>query len=81
MTAQDARGEPSNERSSSHDGTERIRVRETERVLRRLDLSREQAQAVERLANSVADQLVHGPIARINTIIEGTSRPPTGREG
>jgi glutamyl-tRNA reductase len=79
MTAQDARGELSDERS--HDGTERIRARETERVLRRLDLSREQAQAVERLANSVADKLVHGPIARINTIVEGTNRPSTGREG
>ena len=60
------------------DGTERIRARETERVLRKLDLSRKQAQAVERLTSSLADELVHGPITRITVIIQATSESAAG---
>ena len=70
-----ARGRP-----NSLDGAERIRAHETERVLRKLDLSREQAQVVEHLTSSLADELVHGPITRINAIIQATSKSAAGGE-
>lgn len=70
-----ARGRP-----NSLDGTERIRAHETERVLRKLDLSRKQAQAVERLTSSLVDELVHGPITRITAIIQATSKSAAGGE-
>jgi glutamyl-tRNA reductase len=58
----------------AHDATERMRARETERVLRKLNLSLTQAQAVERFSCALVDRLIHGPIARVASIIEGTSR-------
>jgi glutamyl-tRNA reductase len=60
--------------SNSRDGTERIRACETERVLRKLDLSRGQAKAVERLSHSLVDELIHGPMARVTAIIDDMSR-------
>jgi glutamyl-tRNA reductase len=47
-------------------------LRETERVLRKLDLSREQAEVVERLSHSLVEKLVDGPIAKVTAIIERT---------
>ncbi len=70
-----ARGEP-----NSRDSIECIRARETERVLRKLDFSQEQAEAVERLSRSLVDQLVCGPIAGTAAIIEATSKPAAGGE-
>ncbi len=65
-------------RTNSRDGAECIRARETERVLRKLGLSREQAQVVERLTSSLANELVHGPITRINAIIQAISKSAAG---
>ena len=59
---------------------ERARARETERVLRKLDLSREQAEAVERLSRSLVENLLHGPIAEVTAIIERTGESAAGRE-
>jgi glutamyl-tRNA reductase len=57
---------------NSYASAERVRARETERVLRKLDLSREQAEAVEHVSRSLVDELVHGPIAKVTAIIERT---------
>jgi len=59
---------------------EGVRARETERVLRKLDLSREQAEAVERVSRSLVEKLVHGPIAKVTAIIERTGESAAGRE-
>ena len=59
---------------------ERVRARETERVLRKLDLSREQAEAVECLSRSLVDELVRGPIAKVTAIMERTGVSAAGRE-
>jgi glutamyl-tRNA reductase len=63
-----------------HDVTERVRARETERLLRKLDLSGERAEDVERLSRSLVVGLANGPIARIATFVEGTSRSTTDGE-
>ena len=57
---------------NSYVSAERVRARETERVLMKFDLSREQAEAVERVSRSLVDELVHGPIAKVTAIIERT---------
>ena len=57
-----------------------VRARETERVLRKLDLSREQAEAVECLSRSLVEKLVHGPIAKVTAIMERTGVSAAGRE-
>jgi glutamyl-tRNA reductase len=62
------------------DIVERVRAREAERVLRKLGLSGERAEAVERLSRSLVDGLTNGPIARITTFVEGTSRSTTDGE-
>ena len=59
---------------------ERVRARETERVLRKLDLSRDQAEDVERVCRSLVEKLVHGPIAKVTAIIERTGKSAAGRE-
>jgi len=48
--------------------------------LRKLDLSREQAEAVERVSRSLVDELVHGPIAKVTAIMERTGQSATGRK-
>ncbi len=68
-----ARGKP-----DSRDSIERIRARETERVLRKLSLSQEQAEAVKGLASSLVDQLVRCPIAGAADVIEALSKPAAG---
>jgi glutamyl-tRNA reductase len=59
---------------------ERVRARETERVLRKFDLSREQAKAVERVSRSLVDNLLHAPIAKVTAIFERTGESAAGRE-
>ena len=66
--------------SNSCASTERVRARETARVLRKLDLSREQAEAVERVSRSLVDELVHGPIAKVTATMERTGQSATGRK-
>jgi hypothetical protein len=48
--------------------------------LRKLDLSREQAEAVECLSRSLVDELVRGPIAKVTAIMERTGVSAAGRE-
>jgi glutamyl-tRNA reductase len=60
--------------------SERIRSRETERVLRKLDLSGEQAEAVEHLGRSLVDELIYGPITKVIDTVEETSNSVTGAE-
>jgi len=57
---------------------ERIRSRESERVLKKLALSGEQAEAVEHLSRSLLDELIHGPITKVIDIVEGTSNSVAG---
>jgi glutamyl-tRNA reductase len=59
---------------------ERVRARETERVLRKLDLSPEQAEAVERLSLTLVENLVIGPIANVTAITERTGESAASRE-
>ena len=66
--------------SNSCASADRVRARETERVLRKLDLSREQAEAVECLSRSLVEKLVHGPIAKVTAISERTGESAAGRE-
>jgi Glutamyl-tRNAGlu reductase, dimerisation domain len=66
--------------SNSCASADRVRARETERVLRKLDLSREQAEAVECLSRSLVEKLVRGPIAKVTAIMERTGASAGGRE-
>ena len=66
--------------SNSYASVEHVRAREIARVLRKLDLSREQAGAVECLSRSLVDELVRGPIAKVTAISERTGESATGRE-
>ena len=66
--------------SNSCASTERVRACETARVLRKLDLSREQAEAVERFSRSLVYELVRGPIAKITAISKRTGESAVGRE-
>ena len=66
--------------SNSCASADRVRARETERVLRKLDLSREQAEAVDCLSRSLVDELVRGPIAKVTAIMERTGVSAAGRE-
>jgi glutamyl-tRNA reductase len=59
---------------------ERVCAREAERNLRKLDLSREQAETVERLSRSLVYELVRGPIAKITAISKRTGDSTAGRE-
>jgi len=47
------------------DGAERIRRHEVSRALRKMDLSPEQEEAVERMSRSIVNKLLHGPISEI----------------
>ena len=66
--------------SNSCASADRVRARETERVLRKLGLSREQAEAVDCLSRSLVDELVRGPIAKVTAIMERTGVSAAGRE-
>jgi glutamyl-tRNA reductase len=66
--------------SNSCASADRVRARETERTLRKLDLAREQAEAVDCLSRSLVDELVRGPIAKVTAIMERTGVSAAGRE-
>jgi glutamyl-tRNA reductase len=52
------------------DGAERIRRHELARALKRMDLSPEEAAAVERLSHALVNKLLHGPISEIKSLAE-----------
>lgn len=52
------------------DGAERIRQHEVSRALRKMDLSPEQEEAVERMSRSIVNKLLHGPISEIKARAE-----------
>lgn len=56
------------------ESAEIIVARAAARITRRLDLSREQEEAIERFTGSLLDALVRGPIARINLVVEPASK-------
>jgi hypothetical protein len=66
--------------SNSFAGTESACACEAERNLRTLDLSREQAETVERICRWLVDELVHGRIEMVTTIIEITGESAVCRK-
>jgi glutamyl-tRNA reductase len=52
------------------DGAERIRRHELSRALQRMDLSPEEAVAVERMSRSLVNKLLHGPISELKALAE-----------
>lgn len=59
------------------DGAERIRRHELSRALKRTRLSREEAEAMERMSHSLVNKLLHGPISEIKAL--GEAGHPLGR--
>ncbi len=55
------------------DGAERIRRHELARVLKRMELSPEEAASVERMSHSLVNKLLHGPIQEIKARAEAGS--------
>jgi len=55
------------------DGAERIRRHELARALNRLDLSPEEAEAVERMSHALVNKLLHGPIQELKALAESGS--------
>ena len=52
------------------DGAEQIRRHELSRALKRMDLSPEEAEAVERMSYSLMNKLLHGPISELKALAE-----------
>jgi glutamyl-tRNA reductase len=52
------------------DGAEQIRRHELSRVLKKMDLSPEEAEAVERMSHSLMNKLLHGPISELKALAE-----------
>ncbi len=52
------------------DGAEQIRRHELSRALKRMDLSPEEAEAVERMSHSLMNKLLHGPISELKALAE-----------
>ena len=52
------------------DGAERIRSHELARALNKLDLSTEEAEAVERMSHTLVNKLLHGPIQELKALAE-----------
>jgi glutamyl-tRNA reductase len=52
------------------DGAEKIRRHELARALKSLDLSPEEAAAVERMSHTLVNKLLHGPIQEIKALAE-----------
>jgi glutamyl-tRNA reductase len=61
------------------DGAERIRRHELTRALNRLDLSPEEAAAIERMSHTLVNKLLHGPIQELKALAESGS-PLEGAE-
>lgn len=55
------------------DGAERIRRHELARALNKLDLSPEEAAAVERMSHTLVNKLLHGPIQELKALAESGS--------
>ena len=55
------------------DGAERIRRHELARTLDRLDLSPEEAEAVERMSHALINKLLHGPIKDLKALAEASA--------
>ncbi len=55
------------------DGAERIRRHELSRALGRMDLSPEEAAAVERMSHALVNKLLHGPIQELKALAEAGS--------
>jgi glutamyl-tRNA reductase len=62
----------SNLQDSAVHSVESIRAREVRRLLNKLSLSPEQAEAIENLSLSLVEELVRGPIAK-TVILDPTS--------
>jgi glutamyl-tRNA reductase len=52
------------------DGAEQIRRHELSRALKKMDLSPEEAEAVERMSYSLMNKLLHGPISELKALAE-----------
>lgn len=52
------------------DGADKIRHHELSRALRRLDLTPEEAETVERMSHSLVNKLLHGPISELKALAE-----------
>jgi len=52
------------------DGAEQIRRHELSRALKKLDLSPQEEESVERLSHSLVNKLLHGPIAELKVLAE-----------
>jgi glutamyl-tRNA reductase len=52
------------------DGAEQIRRHELSRALKKMDLSPEEAEAVERMSHSLMNKLLHGPISELKALAE-----------
>lgn len=52
------------------DGADKIRRHELSRALRRLDLTPEETEAVERMSHSMVNKLLHGPISELKALAE-----------
>lgn len=63
------------------ESAEIIGARAAARITRRLDLSCEQEEAIERFTGSLVDALVRGPIARINLVVEPARLAAAGEIG
>ncbi|HZY57000.1 MAG TPA: glutamyl-tRNA reductase [Rubrobacteraceae bacterium] len=55
------------------DGAERIRRHELARALNELNLSPEEAEAVERMSHAIVSKLLHGPIQELKALAESGS--------
>jgi glutamyl-tRNA reductase len=55
------------------DEAERVRRHELARALSRLDLSPEEAEAVERMSHTLVNKLLHGPIQELKALAESGS--------
>ncbi|MGB3635201.1 MAG: glutamyl-tRNA reductase [Rubrobacteraceae bacterium] len=52
------------------DGADKVRRHELSRALRRLDLTPEEVEAVERMSHSLVNKLLHGPISELKALAE-----------
>jgi glutamyl-tRNA reductase len=55
------------------DGAEQIRRHEISRALKKMDLSPEEREGIERLSHSLVNKLLHGPIAELKALAEAGS--------
>ena len=62
------------------DGAERIRHHELSRAIKKMDLSYEEAEAVERMSHSLVNKLLHGPISDLKARAKEAYRPPGDEE-